>query len=218
MAHVSKDRGLVEAFERGEDIHATTAAAVYGVPLEAVSYEMRSTAKAVNFGLIYGQGAFGLAGQLGIPVQEAGDFIARYFDRFPGVRAYMDQIQADAAEKGYVETLLKRRRYFPELQSGSLASSRSRQAAERMAMNTPIQGSAADIIKLAMIRMHARLKAEGLRSRMLLQVHDEIVLEVPEDELAATIALAKETMENAVTLDVPLQVDVETGPNWMEMH
>ncbi len=218
MAHVSKDRGLIEAFERGEDIHATTAAAVYGVPLEAVSYEMRSTAKAVNFGLIYGQSAFGLAGQLGISVQDAGDFIARYFDRFPGVRAYMDQIQADAAEKGYVETLLKRRRYFPELQSGSRASSRSRQAAERMAMNTPIQGSAADIIKLAMIRMHARLKAEGLRSRMLLQVHDEVVLEVPEDELAAAIALAKETMENAVTLDVPLQVDVETGPNWMDMH
>jgi DNA polymerase-1 len=218
MAHVSKDRGLIEAFERGEDIHATTAAAVYGVPLEAVSYEMRSTAKAVNFGLIYGQGAFGLAGQLGISVQDAGDFIARYFDRFPGVRAYMDQIQADATEKGYVETLLKRRRYFPELQSGSRASSRSRQAAERMAGNTPIQGSAADIIKLAMIRMHARLKAEGLRSRMLLQVHDEVVLEVPEDELAATIALVKETMENAVTLDVPLQVDVETGPNWMDMH
>ena len=188
------------------------------MPLEAVSYEMRSTAKAVNFGLIYGQGAFGLADQLGISVQEAGDFIARYFDRFPGVRAYMDQIQADAAEKGYVETLLKRRRYFPELQSGSRASSRSRQAAERRAMNTPIQGSAADIIKLAMIHMHARLKAEGLRSRMLLQVHDEVVLEVPEDELAATIALARETMENAVTLDVPLQVDVETGPNWMDMH
>jgi len=218
MAHVSKDRGLIEAFERGEDIHATTAAAVYGVPLEAVSYEMRSTAKAVNFGLIYGQGAFGLAGQLGISVQEAGDFIARYFDRFPGVRAYMDQIQADAAEKGYVETLLKRRRYFPELQPGSRASSRSRQAAERMAINTPIQGSAADIIKLAMIRMHARLKAEGLRSRMLLQVHDEVVLEVPEDELAVTIALVKETMENAVTLAVPLKVDVETGPNWMDMH
>ena len=218
MAHVSKDRGLVEAFERGEDIHATTAAAVYGVPLEAVSYEMRSTAKAVNFGLIYGQGAFGLAGQLGISVQQAGDFITRYFDRFPGVRVYMDQIQADAAERGYVETLLKRRRYFPELQPGSRASSRSRQAAERMAVNTPIQGSAADIIKLAMIRMHARLKAEGLRSRMLLQVHDEVVLEVPEEELAVAIALVKETMENAVTLDVPLKVDVETGPNWMEMH
>ncbi|MCJ7551007.1 MAG: DNA polymerase I, partial [Anaerolineae bacterium] len=218
MAHVSKDQGLIEAFERGEDIHATTAAAVYGVPLEAVSYEMRSTAKAVNFGLIYGQGAFGLAGQLGITVQEAGDFIARYFDRFPGVRAYMDQIQVDAAEKGYVETLLKRRRYFPELQSVSMASSRNRQAAERMAMNTPIQGSAADIIKLAMIRMHARLKAAGLRSRMLLQVHDEVVLEVPEDELAVTIALGKETMENAVTLDVPLRADVETGLNWMEMH
>ncbi|MCD6284871.1 MAG: DNA polymerase I, partial [Anaerolineae bacterium] len=218
MAHVSKDPGLIEAFERGEDIHATTAAAVYGVPLEAVSYEMRSTAKAVNFGLIYGQGAFGLAGQLGISVQEAGDFIARYFDRFPGVRAYMDQIQADAAEKGYVETLLKRRRYFPELQAGSRASSRSRQSAERMAMNTPIQGSAADIIKLAMIRMHARLKAEGFRSRMLLQVHDEVVLEVPEDELAATIALVTETMEDAVVLDVPLQVDVETGPNWRDMH
>lgn len=218
MAHVSKDQGLIDAFARDEDIHATTASAVYGVPLAEVTYEQRSIAKAVNFGLIYGQGAFGLARQLGISVTEAEGFISRYFKRFPGVRAYMDQTKLDAAERGYVETLLKRRRYFPELREGSRASSRGRQAAERMAINTPIQGSAADIIKLAMIRMHGRLEDAGLRSRMLLQVHDEVVLEVPEDELAATIALVTETMERAVALDVPLKVDVETGPNWMDMH
>lgn len=217
MAHVSEDRGLIEAFERGEDIHTTTAAAVYGVPLDAVSYEMRSVAKAVNFGLIYGQGAFGLARQINVSVDDAQVFISRYFDRFPGVRAYMDQIQTDAAEKGYVETLLKRRRYFPELAAGSRASSRGRQAAQRMAINTPIQGSAADIIKLAMIRMHRRLAEEKLRARMLLQVHDEVVLEVPEDELDAATQVVCATMENAIDLRVPLRVDVEVGQNWLDM-
>jgi DNA polymerase-1 len=217
MAHVSGDQGLIAAFERDEDIHATTAAAVYGVPLEDVSYEMRSVAKAVNFGLIYGQGAFGLARQINVSVDDAQLFISRYFERFPGVRAYMDQIQHDAAEKGYVETLLKRRRYFPELAAGSRASSRSKQAAQRMAINTPIQGSAADIIKLAMIRMHEQLSVEHVRARMLLQVHDEVVLEVPEDELAAVTQVVRTTMENAAELCVPLKVDVETGQNWLDM-
>ncbi|MGC9520482.1 MAG: DNA polymerase I [Anaerolineae bacterium] len=217
MAHVSKDSGLVSAFERGEDIHATTAAAIYGVPLDAVSYQMRSVAKAVNFGLIYGQSAFGLARQLGIAVDDAQAFIDRYFERFPGVRAYMEDIQRDAAERGYVETLLNRRRYFPELMNGSRASTRQRQAAVRMAINTPIQGSAADIIKLAMIRMHEVLKERALRARMLLQVHDEVVLEVPEDELDAVAEIVRDTMENAIDLDVPLKVDVETGPNWLDM-
>jgi DNA polymerase-1 len=218
MAHVSQDPGLIEAFERGEDIHATTAAAIFGVDLEDVTYEMRSTAKTVNFGLIYGQSAFGLARQLGIGVDDARSFIDRYFERFPGVRVYMDQTQAEAAEKGYVETLLKRRRYFPELAPGSRSSTRRRQAAVRMAINTPIQGSAADIIKLAMIRLRGRLNDEGLGARMLLQVHDEVVLEVPEDEEAATSQLVREAMEGATALDVPLKVDVEVGTNWLDMH
>ncbi len=217
MAHVSRDPGLIEAFERDEDIHATTASAVYGVPLQDVSYEMRSIAKAVNFGLIYGQSAYGLARQLDLSVDEAQAFIDRYFERFPGVRAYMDRVQEDAAQKGYVETLLHRRRFFPELTLSSQAGSRGRQASLRMAINTPIQGSAADIIKLAMIRMHGALKEAALESRMLLQVHDEVVLEVPESEVEATTALVRETMENAVALAVPLKVDVEIGPNWLDM-
>ena len=217
MAHVSGDQGMIDAFKRGEDIHATTAAAVYGVPLDGVTYEMRSIAKAVNFGLIYGQSAFGLARQLGMSVDSAQAFIDRYFERFPGVHTYMDQIQADAARKGYVETLLNRRRFFPELTTGSHASVRDRQASVRMAINTPIQGSAADIIKLAMIRMHRALAETGLRSRMLLQVHDEVVLEVPEEEIEVATELVRRTMEDAIELVVPLKVDVETGPNWLDM-
>ncbi|MGC9348816.1 MAG: DNA polymerase I [Anaerolineae bacterium] len=218
MAHVSQDPGLIEAFERGEDIHATTAAAIFGVDLTDVTYEMRSTAKTVNFGLIYGQSAFGLARQLGIDVDEARSFIDRYFERFPRVRVYMDETQTEAAEKGYVETLLKRRRYFPELAPDSRSSTRRRQAAVRMAINTPIQGSAADIIKLAMIRLHGRLKDVGLGARMLLQVHDEVVLEVPQQEEATTSEVVREAMEAAITLDVPLKVDVEVGTNWLDMH
>jgi len=217
MAHVSGDPGLIQAFERGEDIHATTASAVYGVSLDEVTYEMRSAAKTVNFGLIYGQGAFGLARQLGIAVEEAQAFIDRYFERFPGVRDYMTEIKRDAARRGYVETLLKRRRYFPELAPDSRAPSRQRDAAVRMAINTPIQGSAADIIKLAMIRMHRMLREEGLRTRMLLQVHDEVVLESPKDEVAQAIRVVREAMEAAVDLAVALKVDVETGPNWLDM-
>jgi DNA polymerase I len=218
MAHVSRDRGLIEAFLRGEDIHATTAAAVYGVPLDEVTYEMRSVAKTVNFGLIYGQSAFGLARQLGLTVDEAQQFITRYFERFPGVHEYMERVQVEAAAKGYVETLLSRRRYFPELAPNSPTTVNQRQAAVRMAINTPIQGSAADIIKLAMIRMHRMLAEAKLRSRMLLQVHDEVVLEAPEDELEATREVVREAMEDAFALDVQLKVDVEVGPNWLDMH
>jgi DNA polymerase I len=218
MAHVSKDAGLIEAFLRGEDIHSTTAAAVYGVPLDAVTYEMRTVAKTVNFGLIYGQSAFGLARQLGLSVDEAQQFISRYFERFPGVHAYMERVQREAAATGYVETLLNRRRYFPELAPNSPTTVNQRQAAVRMAINTPIQGSAADIIKLAMIRMHRMLADAKLRSRMLLQVHDEVVLEVPLDELDAATAVVREAMEKAFELDVQLKVDVEVGPNWLDMH
>ncbi len=217
MAHVSQDDALLDAFARDEDIHATTAAAVYDVALTEVTYAMRSTAKAVNFGLIYGQGAFGLARQIGVSVEAAQSFIDRYFERFPGVRVYMEQVQREAATKGYVETLLKRRRYFPDLAPGSSAAIRDRQASVRMAINTPIQGSAADIIKLAMIRMHRMLREANLEARMLLQVHDEVVLEVPDSEIGAAERVVREAMEQAASLRVALKVDVEVGPNWLDM-
>lgn len=217
MAHVSQDEGLIGAFERGEDVHATTAAAIYGVPLDEVTYDQRRIAKAVNFGLIYGQSAYGLSRQLGISVDEADTFITRYFERFPKAREYMDRVKADVEEKGYVDTLMGRRRFFPELRSDSRAPTRQRQNAVRMAINTPIQGSAADIMKLAMLRAHAALRESGLRAKMLLQVHDELVLEVPEAERDAVIALLREAMGGAFALVVPLKVDVEVGVNWDEM-
>ncbi len=218
MAHVSEDPGLMDAFMHGEDVHARTAAAVFGVSLAGVTYDMRRIAKAVNFGLIYGQGAYGLAGQIGVSVEKAEEFITRYFAQFPRVRAFMDQVQRDAARYGYVETLLKRRRYFPELASGSKAAANQRQTAQRMAINTPIQGTAADIIKLAMLHLHAKLREKGLGARMILQVHDELVLEVPEAEVGPVAGLVRECMEGAFPLRVPLKVDVEVGLNWDEMH
>jgi DNA polymerase-1 len=218
MAHVSEDEGLISAFARGEDIHSTTAAAVYGVALEDVDYEMRRVAKAVNFGLIYGQSAYGLARQIGVSPQEAKAFITRYFERFPRVQDYMDCIQREVEEQGYVETLLQRRRYFPEFSQSGGVSTRQRQAALRMAINTPIQGTAADILKLAMLRMDRRLKDNDLRARIILQVHDELVLEVPHEEIAIVIPLIREAMEGAFKLKVPLKVDIEIGENWDAMH
>ena len=217
MAHVSEDPALISAFRRGEDVHATTAAAVFGVPREQVGYDMRRIAKAVNFGLIYGQSAYGLSRQIGVSVSEAETFIRRYFERFPRVKAYMEQMKKEAVERGYVETLLHRRRYFPELRPGSHASHNRRQAALRMAINTPIQGTAADIIKLAMLRLHRRLREEELSSRMILQVHDELVLEVPEEERDTVIPVICEAMQGAFELKVPLSVDVEVGTNWEDM-
>ena len=217
MAHVSEDKSMIEAFRRDEDIHATTAAAVFDVPLDDVTYDQRRIAKAVNFGLIYGQSAYGLARQLDLGFNEAQSFIDRYFARFPGVQAYMDRIQTEAEEQGYVETLLNRRRYFPELAEGNRVSHRRKQAALRMAINTPIQGTAADIIKLAMIRMNHMLKEKRLRARMLLQVHDEVVLEVPEEEVEETLPVIRSTMRDAFNLIVPLKIDIEVGPNWQEM-
>ncbi|HQE92458.1 MAG TPA: DNA polymerase I [Anaerolineae bacterium] len=217
MAHVSHDEGLIGAFERGEDIHATTAAAIYGVPLAEVTYDQRRIAKAVNFGLIYGQSAYGLSRQIGISVEEAEAFIKRYFERFPRAREYMERVQREVVEQGYVETLLQRRRFFPELAPDSQLSAQARQAAVRMAINTPIQGSAADIMKLAMLRTHRMVRERQLRARMILQVHDELVLEAPEDERAAVIALLHEAMGQALPLIVPLKVDIEVGNNWEEM-
>jgi DNA polymerase-1 len=215
MAHIAHDPGLLGAFERGEDIHAATAAAVLGIPLSQVTKSQRDVAKRVNFGLSYGQSAFGLAQQTGMSQQEAGEFIKTYFEKYPGVRQYIERTKRQAAEQGYVETLLGRRRYFP-----GLAQMRGpeRGRAEREAINMPIQGTAADIIKIAMIRLHRALREKGLSARMLLQVHDELVLEAPDAEVAAVIPLVREVMSSAFELAAPLKVDVEVGQNWLEME
>jgi DNA polymerase-1 len=218
MAHISGDEGLLGAFARDEDIHASTAAAIMNVPLEKVTSDMRRVAKAVNFGLSYGQTAYGLSDATDLTQAEAENFIKTYFERFPRVQEYIDSTKALAARQGYVETLLGRRRYFAELQPGSKASHNVRQSAERMAINAPIQGTAADIIKIAMIRLHQALLEQGLRSRMILQVHDELIVEAPDEEMATVAPLMREIMENAFELKVPLQVDLKVGQNWEEME
>jgi DNA polymerase-1 len=217
MAHISGDEGLLEAFARDEDIHATTAAAIMGISLADVTPDKRRVAKAVNFGLSYGQTAYGLAKATGLTMPEAEDFIQAYFERFPKVREYIDLTKASATRQGYVETLLGRRRYFPELLPGSKAPHNTRQAAERMAINAPIQGTAADIIKIAMINLHQALHEHGLRTRMILQIHDELVVEAPDDEVDTVKTLTRQVMENAFELDAPLKVDLEAGQNWEEI-
>jgi DNA polymerase-1 len=215
MAHIAQDPGLLGAFERGEDIHAATAAAVLGVSLAEISKDQRRIAKSVNFGLSYGQSAYGLAQQTGMSQEEARQFIKTYFEKYPGVRDYIERTKRQAAEQGYVETLLGRRRYFPNL-AGMRGPERGR--AEREAINMPIQGTAADIIKIAMIRLHQALRERKLRARMLLQVHDELVLEAPDDEVQAVVPLVREVMGGDFELSVPLKVDVEVGQNWLEME
>ncbi|MGE5588971.1 MAG: DNA polymerase I [Clostridia bacterium] len=215
LAHFSRDEALVASFRRDEDIHARTAASVFGVDIRDVTPEMRSRAKAVNFGIVYGISDFGLAKGLGISRKEAALFIAAYFSHYRGVKKYLDEVVEAARRDGYVTTLLNRRRYLPDLNSKNVPA---RKFAERTAMNTPIQGTAADIIKLAMVTVHRELKRRGLTSKMVLQVHDELVFEVPESELDEVAALAKGTMEEAVSLDVPLKVDLKAGPNWLDLR
>jgi len=215
VAHIAQDEGLLQAFANDEDIHASTAAAVLGLPIEEVDKYQRRIAKTVNFGLIYGQSAFGLAQSTGMSRDEARDFINTYFERYPGIKRYIDETKKMAAEQGYVETLLGRRRDFSNLAE---MKGPQRGAAEREAINMPIQGTAADIMKQAMIDLHARLRAEQSRSRILLQVHDELVLEAPEDELADAARLTQQVMSSAFELRVPLKVDVEVGQNWLEME
>jgi DNA polymerase-1 len=217
MAHVSGDEGLLGAFARGEDIHASTAAAILDIPLEEVTPDQRRLAKTVNFGLSYGQTAYGLAQATGLTQPEAEDFIETYFERFPRVREYIERTKTLAARQGYVETLMGRRRYFPELEHNSKASYYARQAAERMAINAPIQGTAADIIKIAMVRLHQAFQEQRLRARMMLQVHDELIVEAPDEEILRTAKLMCEIMEDAFELDAPLSVDLKTGRNWEEM-
>ena len=213
LAHISRDANLIDAFQKGMDIHTRTAMDVFGVPADEVTSLMRRQAKAVNFGIVYGISDYGLSQNLNITRKEAADFIERYFAVFSGVKRYMEEIVQQAKQDGYVTTLLNRRRYLPEIRSSNF---NLRSFAERTAMNTPIQGTAADIIKLAMIRMQKELDKRQLRSRMLLQVHDELVFEVPADELQAMQELVPSVMENALALDVPLKVDVHYGQTWYE--
>lgn len=213
LAHLSRDPAFVEAFRADRDIHRETAARIFGVEPEAVSAGMRDRAKTINFATIYGQGPVALAGQLGISRAEADKFIAAYFERFAGVRAYLDDMKEQAREKGYVSTLLGRRRYVPEIRSRNPGV---RGFGERLATNSPIQGTAADLIKIAMIRLHERLEESGTGARMILQVHDELLFEVPAEAVEETRDIVREHMEGAIVLDVPLRVDAGVGSSWYD--
>ena len=215
MAHLSGDEGLRSAFEQGLDVHRATAGEVFGASIEAVSDEQRRSAKAINFGLIYGMSAFGLSRQLGVSRGIAQEYIERYFERYPGVREYMDAIRERARSQGYVETLFGRRLYLPEIHAAKMAR---RQAAERTAINAPMQGSAADIIKRAMIDVDAWLRSAGLDARMIMQVHDELVFEVRDDACEELIVEVTSRMQAAAQLSVPLVVDVGVGANWDQAH
>jgi DNA polymerase I len=213
LAHLSEDPAFVAAFQRGGDIHRQTAAVIFGVPEERVTGEMRARAKTINFATIYGQGALALSRQLGITLEEAKAFIKQYFERFAGVRAWLDRTIDEARQRGFVETLFGRRRYIPELRDRNFSI---RAFGERTATNSPLQGSAADLIKIAMIRIHAALDQADLRAKMLLQVHDELVFEIPEAERAVAAALVKREMEGVASLRVPLVVSVGAGKNWID--
>jgi DNA polymerase-1 len=213
LGHFSADPALCAAFARDEDIHSRVASQVYGVPLEEVTRDMRRGAKAVNFGVIYGQSAFGLAKQLDISQADAARFIDAYFDKYPGVENFLEGVLVECSKNGYVSTILGRRRAIRGVRVGA---GRQRNLPERTAINTVIQGSAADLIKLAMLNIHGRLGPAGLTARMVLQIHDELVFEVPPAEVEPLAQLVRESMVNVLPLTVPLKVDVKTGANWAD--
>ena len=215
MAHLSADKGLLGAFEKELDVHRATAAEVFETALDDVTGDQRRSAKAINFGLMYGMSAFGLAKQLGISRGEAQEYVDLYFDRYPGVKQYMDDIRVRASEKGYVETVFGRRLYLPEINA---RNAQRRQYAERSAINAPMQGTAADIIKRAMITVHAWLIEEQPGARMIMQVHDELVFEVESGKVDTVTKRVTDLMNSAAELKVPLKVDVGTGVNWDEAH
>ncbi|GAB4581108.1 MAG: DNA polymerase I [Anaerolineales bacterium] len=215
VAHMANDQAMIAAFRAGQDIHAATAAAVAGIPLEQVTKSQRRHAKAINFGLIYGMSAFGLTRTTDLTLAESEDFVKAYFQQFPGVKNYLDGIRQLAAKQGYVETLLGRRRYFPGLQTQSNFNTRARE--EREAINAPVQGTAADIMKIAMLRIPAALQKAGLSARMLLQVHDELVFECPESEVYESAKVIQATMESAYQMQVPLLTEARSGQNWYDM-
>lgn len=216
VAHMSGDEAMLKAFRDEQDIHATTAAAIYDIPLEKVTKDQRRHAKAINFGLIYGMSAFGLSRSTDLTLGEAENFVRDYFEHFPGVKKYLDNIRTLAARQGYVETMLGRRRYFPNLANPVNQMMRNRE--EREAINAPIQGTAADIMKIAMIRVQQALADNPTRARMILQVHDELVLEVPDDEIAPVTKLVRRVMEKAYKLDIPLLTEARSGVNWGSMQ
>lgn len=215
MAHISGDEGLLHAFHNKEDIHTSTAAKVFGVEQQEVTREMRRKAKEVNFGIMYGLGAFGLANRLEISQSEAKEIITKYFERFPKVNQYIANTIAEARNNGFVSTLNGRRRYLPDLKSHN---ANIRQNAERQAINMPIQGTAADMIKLAMIKIHTVLLENKLTSKMLLQVHDELVFEIPKEEEKEMRVLVEDNMKRALQLQVPIEVEIGVGKNWLEAH
>jgi DNA polymerase-1 len=215
MAHLSGDRSMITDFLSGNDIHAATASKIFGVDIKDVTREMRSRAKTANFGIIYGISSFGLSERLTIGRKEAKELIDGYFSSYPGVKAYMEESIRKAREKGYVTTMFGRRRYVRDIHSRNQVV---RGNAERNAINAPLQGSAADIIKIAMVRIHNRLKAGKYRSKMILQVHDELIFEVPDGELEKIKELVLNEMSNATKLVVPLKVDWGVGRNWLEAH
>jgi DNA polymerase-1 len=214
LAHLSQDENLLSAFRHDADIHAATASLLFGVAPAEITPDQRRFAKTVNFGVIYGMSDYGLEQATEFSREEAGKFIRSYFEKYPGVRKYLDETKEKARRDGYVETLLGRRRYIPDIN----ASNRQvREAAERMASNMPVQGTSADIIKVAMINLYRDMKKRKLQSKMLLQVHDELVFEVPNDEMNVLREIVPDIMDAAVRLDVPLKVDTKVGKNWGEM-
>ena len=217
LAHLSRDQGLLDAFHRDEDIHTATASQVYGVSVDQVTPDLRRLAKVMNFGIIYGLSAHGMAQQTDLDIHASSEFIESYFGKYPGIRDYMETVKGQARERGYVETLLGRRRYLPEINQSNF---HVRQAAERVAINMPVQGTAADIIKIAMVRIHQRMKENPAlsASRMLLQVHDELIFEVPPEEMEAMKAMVLELMPSAMDLDVPLKIELKVGPTWGDLE
>ncbi len=215
FAHVSGDANMIAAFRSGQDIHAATAAKILGIPVEKVGGEERRYAKTINFGLMYGMGPFRLSHELGITMDAAKEFIEQYFAAYPGIRVYMDSVLASCKEKGYVETLFGRRRPIPEINSPNRTLA---ELGKREAVNSVIQGTAADIIKLAMVRVEAALRSAGLHAETVLQIHDELLFELPEEEVGKTATLVKQTMASVMELSVPLIVDTGTGQSWNEAH
>jgi DNA polymerase-1 len=215
MAHMSKDEGLLKAFQEGEDVHSKTASEVFNVDIEEVTTDLRRNAKAINFGLIYGISAFGLGKQLGITRNLAAEYMAMYFEKYPGVKEYMESTKKLAGENGYIETLFGRRLYLRDINA---SNAMRRQASERAAINAPVQGTAADIMKIAMIKMHKLIKETNIDAKLILQVHDELILDTPAKEIDQVIELVTESMMGAANLDVPLEIDIGIGDNWDQAH
>ena len=215
LAHMSGDETMIKAFNDDVDVHAMTASQVFNVPLEEVTKQMRSEAKAVNFGIVYGISDFGLATNIGIGRKKAKEYIEKYFEKYPKIKEYMDNAVEHCKEKGYVETLWGRRRYVPEIKSNNY---NVRQFGERVAMNAPIQGTAADIIKIAMVNIEKELEERKLKSKLILQVHDELVIEAPEDEIEISKELLVRNMQNVIKMKVPLKAEAGIGKTWYEAH